>query len=88
MSVKDQTQEVMQQEALLTDRADLLGLLELRFGAIPPEVRTAIEQIDKLESLERLILVAANLATWEQFLAELEVNNASFRIVGEYYRPI
>lgn len=88
MTTKDQTQEVLQGEALQTDRDDLLGLLELRFGEVPAEVQTAIENIDKLDALERLILVAANLATWKQFLAELEISSAAFRIVGEYYRPV
>ena len=88
MAMEDQTQELLKREALETDKADLLGLLDLRFGGlVSEEVKANIEEIDNQDALERLIIVAANILTWEQFVEELKVNGSSFKIVGEQYRP-
>lgn len=75
-------------EAAQTDREDLLALLEIRFGRIPPEIRKQIEDIEQPDTLERLILVGANVPSWEVFVAELQEKDTAFRIVGERFNPI
>src|SRR5690625_5265327 len=77
-----------EEQALQTDQNDLLAILVMRFGTIPEEVREKIEQIDQLDVVERLILVAANVPTWELFLKELDEGQDSFRLVGQMYDPL
>ena len=77
-----------QEEALAVDRADLIGLLSLRFGFVPQAVQEEIEGITQLETVERLILVAANVPTWDAFLADLREGSSAFKIVGDVYNPI
>lgn len=77
-----------EEQALRTDKADLLAILQMRFGQIPEEVRAEIEQIHELETMERFILVAANVPDWETFLQELEEGKDSFRLVGQMYDPL
>jgi len=75
------------QDALATDKEDLMGLLELRFGALPEGVPDVIASIADGNVLERLILVAANVPTWDAFASELMQRDAAFRIVGNQYQP-
>ncbi|MUK88007.1 hypothetical protein GMD78_06290 [Ornithinibacillus sp. L9] len=70
------------------DREDLLHVLRMRFGDIAPGIVEKIYEINDLENLERLILVAANAPTLRIFLEELESGNASFKLVGERFNPI
>ncbi|SET17307.1 hypothetical protein SAMN05216389_106162 [Oceanobacillus limi] len=70
------------------DREDLLHVLRMRFGDIAPGIVEKIYEIDDLEALERLILVAANAPTLRIFLEELEAGNNSFKLVGERFNPI
>lgn len=77
-----------QEQALTIDKEDLVGLLELRFGAVPPTVQEEIGEIKELETVERLILVAANVPTWDAFLADLGTGTSAFKIVGDVYNPI
>lgn len=74
--------------AAATDRADLLAIVAMRFGAVPADVRAWIEACDDLATLERLILVAANVPTWEVFLAELAAGNDEFKLVGGRFEPL
>lgn len=74
--------------SFVQDREDLLGLLKMRFGSIPTGVVEAIYQINSLDDLERLILVAANAPTFKIFFEELEEGQGSFRIMGERFNPI
>jgi hypothetical protein len=69
------------------DRKDLLALLRMRFETIPPEVVAQIDRIDQLDTLQRLILVAANAADWQVFLEELQAGNQAFKIAGERFNP-
>lgn len=73
---------------LVQDREDLLAILRMRFGSIPAGVTEAVYNLNKLDSLERLILVAANAPSLKIFLEELEEGNDSFRIMGERFNPI
>lgn len=73
---------------LKQDLEDLLALLEMRFGQIPPDVLARIEGIDKTDTMQRLILVAANAADWDVFLQELEAGDAAFKLVGDHLSPI
>ncbi|MUV36732.1 hypothetical protein JNUCC1_00536 [Lentibacillus sp. JNUCC-1] len=70
------------------DREDLLGVLRMRFGSVPPKVIDHIYELSDLDTLERLILVAANAPSFEIFLEEMNEGSGSFRIVGERFNPI
>ncbi|KUO96367.1 hypothetical protein [Ferroacidibacillus organovorans] len=83
----DRIQNQWQQDALATDKDDLTGLLNLRFGTVPQEVLEQIERITDANALERLVLVAANVPNWEAFIMELEGSASAFRIVGTQYQP-
>jgi hypothetical protein len=73
--------------AIQTDREDLHAILELRFGEIPKFVRDRIESIDNRQTLERMIVVAANATAFETVIEELFQERDSFRIVGEQFNP-
>ena len=77
-----------QEQALATDKEDLLGLLSLRFGSIPETAIQSIEQTSDLNTIERLIVVAANVPDLNTFLAELDAGSTAFKIVGDVYNPI
>lgn len=70
------------------DREDLIALLRMRFGEIPPSIIKEIYELSELDTLERLILVAANAANLKIFLEELEEGSGNFRILGERFNPI
>lgn len=70
------------------DREDLISVLRLRFGTLNPGIIESIYKLDDLDTLERLILVAANAPTLSIFLEELEEGKGSFRIMGERFNPI
>jgi hypothetical protein len=70
------------------DREDLIQVLKMRFGDIPPGIVEKIYGMNELDTLERLILVAANAPTLKVFLEEMEEGEGSFRIVGERFNPI
>lgn len=70
------------------DREDLIAILKMRFSYIAPGVISAIYEISELDTLERLILVAANAPNLKVFLEELEEGSGNFRILGERFNPI
>lgn len=70
------------------DREDLLQLLRMRFGDIAPGIVEAIYEINDLNTIERLILVAANAPSLRIFLEEMEAGDGSFKLVGERFNPI
>ncbi len=74
-------------ESLQIDREDLTAIIELRFGEIPQDVQNRIESIKKREILERMIVVAANAASWKLLMEEMFEEQDSFRIVGEQFNP-
>jgi len=79
----------MQNEAMLVaDREDLIAVLRMRFGDVPPEMIQEIYQIDLLDELQRLILAAANVPSWEVFLKEFANREGAFRIAGDLYNPL
>lgn len=69
------------------DREDLLAVLALRFGAVPTSVQARIAACDDSATLERLILVAANVPDWDAFLRELDAGPHAFKLVGASYEP-
>lgn len=78
-----------EQEAdFVEDREDLIAVIQLRFGKVPPKVIEQIYDISDLNTLERLILVAANAPNFTIFLEELHEGEESFRIIGERFNPI
>ncbi|MFC3040629.1 hypothetical protein ACFOGI_10260 [Virgibacillus xinjiangensis] len=70
------------------DREDLISILKMRFGKVPPKVVESIYEMNDLDTLERLILVAANAPSLKVFLEELEEGEGSFRITGERFNPL
>lgn len=74
--------------SLVEDREDLLALLKMRFGHIAPGIIEAVYQLNDLNTIERLILVAANAPDLKTFLTELEAGEGSFKIVGDRFNPL
>ncbi|WP_373894840.1 hypothetical protein [Virgibacillus sp. CBA3643] len=70
------------------DREDLISVLRMRFGDVSPGIIESIYEMEDLDTLERLILVAANAPTLKVFLEELEEGTGTFRIHGERFNPI
>lgn len=73
---------------LVDDREDLIAVLRMRFGVISGEIIEKIYQIDDMNTLQRLILTAANAANWGVVLEELQAGDDSFRLLGEEFNPI
>jgi hypothetical protein len=69
----------MSEAALDADREDLLRVLAMRFGAVPEEVRREIDRLDRLEQVDRLILVAANASSLEAVMKEMQ-DRHGFRV--------
>lgn len=72
---------------LQSDREDLLTVLTLRFGSIPESVQARIAACDDAATLERWILVAANVPDWGSFLNDLDAGPQAFKLVGARYEP-
>jgi hypothetical protein len=72
---------------LENDRQDLLELLLIRYGDVPLSVTEAIGTISDTNTLQRLILAAANAASWSVFIEELHSGEGSFKLVGERFSP-
>lgn len=73
---------------LVQDREDLISVIRMRFGDIEPAIIEEIYKLNDLETLERLILVAANAPSLKIFLEELEEGEGAFRITGDRFNPI
>lgn len=72
---------------LVQDREDLLSIIRMRFGDVDAELVESIYEIKQLDTIERLILVAANAPSYKVFVEELQQEDG-FRIVGERFNPI
>lgn len=81
-------QERLKDEAVATDMEDLIAVLLLRFGSIPQVVQQQIEAMTDGSTLERLVLVAANVPTFRNFVDELGQGKEAFRMVGEGFNPL
>lgn len=77
-----------QEAELVRDREDLIAVLRMRFGKISPEIVEAVYELNQIETLERLILAAANAPSLSVFLEELEAGDGSFKLVGERFNPL
>ncbi|MEH7075925.1 hypothetical protein [Neobacillus drentensis] len=73
---------------LVEDREDLIAVLRIRFGVISGELIQAIYEIDEMNTLQRLILAAANAPNWQIFIEELQSGKDSFRLLGEEFNPL
>ncbi|MBW3496759.1 hypothetical protein [Bacillus sp. FDAARGOS_1420] len=73
---------------LIDDREDLIAVLRMRFGEISGEIIEKIYDINDMNSLQRLILAAANAMNWNVFLEELQAGKDSFRLLGEDFNPM
>lgn len=79
----------IQNEAqLVEDREDLIAVLRMRFGYISGKLIKKIYEIDDSSTLQRLILSAANAASWDVFLEELDAGEESFKLLGENFNPL
>ncbi len=85
---REELSSAIQDPWLAQDQADLLAVLELRFGDIPEGVIQQVRTLDDGNALQRLILVAANAPTWEAFYTELLAGPEAFRLVGERFDPL
>ena len=74
--------------ALIDDREDLIAVIRMRFGKISGEMIQKIYEINDYNTLQRLILAAANAASWSIFLEEWKAGENSFRLVGEEFNPL
>lgn len=72
---------------LIEDREDLIGILRMRYGSISGELIEKIYNINDNNTIERLILVAANAPTFEIFIEELKEGDGAFKITGERFNP-
>ncbi|EEM58308.1 MULTISPECIES: hypothetical protein [Bacillus cereus group] len=73
---------------LVNDREDLIAVLRMRFGEISGGIIEKIYDINDMNSLQRLILAAANAMNWNVFLEELQASEYSFRLLGEEFNPV
>lgn len=73
---------------LVDDREDLITVLKIRFGELPTHLTEAVYNISDLQTLERLILVAANAPDIHVFIEELEEGEGAFKLTGERFNPI
>ena len=73
---------------LVNDREDLIAVLQMRFRTIPGDMIEQIYEIDDMNTLQRLILSAANAANWDIFLEDFHTGRESFRLLGESFNPI
>lgn len=83
----DPTSDARQRALLQADRDDLLEVLTLRFGFVPESVRTLIAACHNSTTLERWILVAANVPDWAAFLKDLDAGPNAFKMVGANFEP-
>ncbi|MED2777856.1 hypothetical protein P4278_28560 [Bacillus thuringiensis] len=72
---------------LVNDREDLIAVLRMRFGDISGGIIEKIYDINDMNSLQRLILAAANAMNWNVFLEEVEASEYSLRLLGEKFNP-
>ena len=82
-TMSDETRRAL----LESDREDLLTVLTLRFGSVPEPVHARIAACDHAATLERWILVAANVPDWGTFLNDLDAGPNAFKLVGASYEP-
>ncbi|MDP4103839.1 MAG: hypothetical protein Q8935_02705 [Bacillota bacterium] len=73
---------------LVDDREDLINVLQMRFGGINGAIIERIYEIDDMNTLQHLILAAANAVSWDVFVEELSAGERSFRILGENFNPL
>lgn len=73
---------------LVDDREDLIAVLRMRFGNVPGEMIRQIYDIGDMNTLQRLILAAANAADWPVFEREFQAEEHSFRLLGEDFNPL
>ena len=79
--------DAAQRAVLACDREDLLTVLTLRFGSAPESVQSHIAACDNAATLERWILVAANVPDWVSFLNDFYAGPDAFKMVGASYEP-
>lgn len=73
---------------LVDDREDLITVLQMRFGYLSGEMIEKIYEINEMNTLQRLILAAANAANWSIFLEEFNAYGDSLRLVGDHLNPL
>lgn len=79
--------DARQRALLQADRDDLLEVLTLRFGGASEAMRARIAVCNNPATLERWILVAANVPDWATFLNDFDAGPNAFKVVGASYEP-
>lgn len=77
-----------EENMLFDDREDLIALLQMRFGKLSGELIEKIYEIKEMNTLQRLILLAANAADWPVFLEEFYAVKDSFQLADETFTPL
>ncbi|AJO21474.1 hypothetical protein QQ991_16175 [Weizmannia coagulans] len=72
---------------LIQDREDLIAIMRMRFGDIPPAFIETIYQLNDPNTLQRLILASANAPDFEIVAEELRAESGSIRLTGERFNP-
>ncbi|WP_232699247.1 hypothetical protein [Brevibacillus daliensis] len=75
-------------DLLAMDKEDVLEVLRIRFGDVPEDISNKINEIKKLDAMQRLIMVAANASNYNVFLEELLAGEASYKLLGERFDPL
>lgn len=73
---------------LIDDREDLIAVIQMRFGEVPSDMIQQIYEIDDMNTLQRLILAAANASSWSVFKQDFQFRENSFRLLGEDFNPL
>lgn len=80
--------DMMRNIALRSDKTDLVEILNNRFGTVTDNVKQKIIEVNDLDVMDRLFVVAVNAANWEVFVKELFEGKDSFKIIGEDFNPL
>lgn len=73
---------------VVDDREDLIAVLQMRFGHVTGQLIEKIYEINDMNTLQRLILSAANASSWNIFLEEFGAGSNSFKLLGENFNPL
>ncbi|MNN79787.1 hypothetical protein D3C76_1713290 [compost metagenome] len=77
-----------EQQFLSGDREDIFAILRMRFNEVSTDIIQAIEAIQDLNTLQRLILVACNAPHLDVFLEEMHEGNQAYKVTGERFNPL
>ncbi len=68
------------------EREDLITVLGLRFGSMPPDIAASVRQVHHPAEMDHLVLAAAKATTLAAFRQEL--SPPGIRVVGGRFVPL